>query len=90
MDPLQLILSQVKGTRDPAAGSANELLIQLVRRGHKGYPFSSESHARCHGNVALLLDMEIAVCEPRKIMGVPVGVKIHLHPSVEQTLSSKS
>ena len=86
MDPLQDLFQKVKGTHDPAAGGANELLIQLVRRGRKGFRFVSLDSARCNSNVALLLDMELAVWEQEEFLGVPIGGKLRLSPSVEQTL----
>jgi len=84
---LQELFERIRKTMDPASGSANELMIQLRRRGEKGFRFRSESQARSNANVELLLKMGIAVWEEIEIGGVKRGGKIRINPRVEKTLS---
>ena len=84
---LKELFERIRKTRDPAVGSANELLIQLSRRGEKGFRFRSESQARNNSNVDLLLNMEIAVWEGAEIMGVGIGGKVRLNPRVAKLIN---
>lgn len=82
---LRELFDRIRKTMDPAAGSANELLIQLNRRGEKGFRFRSEEQARANANVDLLLNMGIAVWEEIGIAGIEVGGKIRINPRVAKT-----
>lgn len=81
LNQLQSIFDRVKGTHDPAAGSANELLVQLKKRGDRGFHFRSEREARCNCNVALLLDLGIASWRETRKGGI-----LRLSDSAKRTL----
>jgi hypothetical protein len=78
---LQNAFDRVKGTHNPAARSANELLVQLAKRGDRGFRFRSLQEARRHCDVALLLDLEIAIWKETKRGGI-----LRLSESVKRTL----
>ncbi len=85
---LQEVFESIRSTSDPAAGSANEFLVQLAKRGDRGFRFRSEKEARCHCNVALLLDLQIAVWEETKpILGRETGGIVRWSESVKRTLT---
>jgi hypothetical protein len=80
---LQDIFDRVRDTHDPASGTANELLVQLTKRGDRGFRFRSLKEARCHCNVALLLDLQIAVWEEGEARK---GGIVRLSDSAKRTL----
>lgn len=89
-NPLQNLFNMVRRTHDPAAGSANELLVQLVRRGDRGFRFRSEKEARCHRNVDLLLNLQLTVwVETKPILGRKTGGIVRLSESAKHTLTRR-
>jgi len=79
---LQGTFDCIKGTCDPAAGLASALLVKLVKRGNRGFRFHSEKQARCHKDVALLLDLGLAAWEENKQRK---GGVVRLSESVQRT-----
>jgi len=84
---LQDLFQQVRKTADPAAGLANEFLAQLVKRGERGFRFRSLEEARCHKDVALLLDLGIATGEEVQAPGQK-AIVVRLSASARRTLES--
>lgn len=86
---LQGLFGRVRKTHDPAAGSANETLIRLVKRGDRGFRFRSEEEARCNADFNLLLNMGLAVWKDTTISGIPMGGVVCWSEGTKRTLTHR-